>query len=131
MVDLVEFCVWIFSTVIETFSWLKYFYAFKIKKPVKFDFLDFSDQEKRKYYCQKEVVLNSRINGDIYHGVDNVVSLADEYYIGDDQPGKTLDHAVKMTRLNNEMQMDKLLDQDAIQAIHIEQLAAKVADFHK
>lgn len=106
-------------------------FAFKIKKPVKFNFLDFSDREKRKYYCRKEVVLNSRIDSDIYHGIEEVITLSDDYYIDNNQPGETIDHAVKMTRLNGEMQMNKLLEKDAIQSVQIEQLAEKVADFHK
>src|SRR3989304_2727458 len=36
-------------------------YVYKIKKPVNFGFLDFSTLDKRKYYCEKEVELNSLI----------------------------------------------------------------------
>ncbi|ENO12434.1 hypothetical protein MBGDC06_00092 [Thermoplasmatales archaeon SCGC AB-539-C06] len=33
-------------------------YAYKVKKPVNFGFLDFSTLEKRKYFCEKELKLN-------------------------------------------------------------------------
>ena len=37
-------------------------FVYKIKKAVNFGFLDFSTLEKRKYYCEKEVELNSRFS---------------------------------------------------------------------
>ena len=41
-------------------------FAYKIKKPVDFGFLDFSTLEKRCFYCQEEVRLNRRFAPDIY-----------------------------------------------------------------
>ena len=41
-------------------------YAYKIKKPVNFGFLDFTDLDKRKFYCEEEVRLNGRLAPDIY-----------------------------------------------------------------
>jgi uncharacterized protein len=43
-------------------------FVFKFKKPVDFDFLDFSTLEKRKFYCEQEVELNSRLCGSAYLG---------------------------------------------------------------
>ncbi|MEA3457642.1 MAG: AAA family ATPase, partial [Candidatus Thermoplasmatota archaeon] len=41
-------------------------YAYKIKKPVDFGFLDFSTLDKRKHFCEEEIRLNSRLCPDIY-----------------------------------------------------------------
>ena len=41
-------------------------YAYKVKKPVNFGFLDFSTLEKRKYFCEEEIRLNRRLCPDIY-----------------------------------------------------------------
>ena len=41
-------------------------FAYKIKKPVSFDFVDYSTLEQRKINCQKEVELNSRYCPAIY-----------------------------------------------------------------
>src|SRR5438876_12157364 len=41
-------------------------YAFKLKKPVKFDFLDFRTVIQRHWACQREVVLNRRLCPDLY-----------------------------------------------------------------
>ena len=69
-------------------------FVYKIKKPVNFGFLDFSTLEKRKYYCKKEVELNSRFSDDVYLGVSHVTFDGKNYSINGD--GKIVDYAVKM-----------------------------------
>ncbi len=44
-------------------------YVYKVKKPVDFGFVDFSTLEKRRYFCEREVVLNRRLCPYIYLGV--------------------------------------------------------------
>ena len=39
--------------------------AYKIKKPVRLGFLDYSDVDRRRFYCEKEVRLNRRLAPDI------------------------------------------------------------------
>jgi hypothetical protein len=41
-------------------------YVYKIKKPVKLDFLDFHDLVNRKFYCEEEVRLNRSWAPEIY-----------------------------------------------------------------
>jgi aminoglycoside phosphotransferase family enzyme/predicted kinase len=55
--------------------------AYKVKKPVITDFLDFSTPERREQVCAREVVLNSRLARDSYLGVahfDNLGQAAPE-----------------------------------------------------
>jgi aminoglycoside phosphotransferase family enzyme len=47
-------------------------FAYKIKKPVRFSFLDFSTPERRKTACEEELRLNRRLS-DIYLDVVPVV----------------------------------------------------------
>jgi len=44
-------------------------FAYKIKKPIQFDFVDYSTLEKRKQFCQREVELNRRFAPELYLGV--------------------------------------------------------------
>ena len=44
-------------------------YAYKVKKPMNFGFLDFSTLEKRKYFCEEELRLNRRLAPDLYLSV--------------------------------------------------------------
>src|SRR5512136_2472335 len=47
-------------------------FVYKVKKPVNFGFLDFSTLKKRHFYCEKEVLLNSRLAKGIYLGVETI-----------------------------------------------------------
>ena len=49
-------------------------FAYKIKKPVNFGFLDFSTLEKRKQFCEQELTLNRKLASEIYL---DVVSIND------------------------------------------------------
>ena len=44
-------------------------YVYKVKKPVNFGFLDFSSLEKRRHFCEREVLLNRRLSPRVYLGV--------------------------------------------------------------
>ncbi len=55
--------------LIEThISWVLLYdrFVYKIKKPIKYSFLDFSTLEKRKKYCLREIELNKRFTDIIY-----------------------------------------------------------------
>jgi aminoglycoside phosphotransferase family enzyme len=104
--------------------------AYKIKKPMQYSFLDFTTLEKRKYYCEREVELNSRLTDDIYLGVREVKELNGHYSIGD-EGGTIADYAVEMRKLPAELQMDSLLAANKVSAQDIINLAKKIAAFHK
>ncbi|NVO00333.1 MAG: AAA family ATPase [Geobacteraceae bacterium] len=103
-------------------------YAYKIKKPVNFGFLDFSTFEKREFYCHEEVRLNSRLTPELYLGVTEVREAGDgAAFFGD---GRVIDHAVKMVRLPGEQMADRLLARGELTAEAVKQIAARVARFH-
>ncbi|HSB46702.1 MAG TPA: phosphotransferase [Candidatus Bilamarchaeum sp.] len=114
------------SEVIEThISWvLLGEFVYKIKKPVKFSFLDFSTPEKRRFYCSEEVRLNSRLSPDVYLGVAGV---GENGFVA---PEGSEEHAVKMRRLSEARKMSSLLAHSALGPEHMAELAKIVADFH-
>ena len=87
-------------------------YAYKIKKPVNFGFLDFSTLEKRKYFCEEEVRLNKRLCSDIYVGVVPITQNEDNFELSG--KGKVVEYAVKMKEFPQEKIMTKLLEKDKI-----------------
>jgi len=101
-------------------------YAYKIKKPVNFGFLDFSTLEKRKFYCQKELELNRRLCPDIYIGV---LPVTDDGKINGS--GKAVEYALKMKQMPRDALMSKLLDENKINKGIIDRIAKIVADFHR
>ena len=44
-------------------------YVYKLKKPVNLGFLDYTTLEKRRFFCEQEVVLNRRLCPEVYLGV--------------------------------------------------------------
>jgi len=104
-------------------------FVYKIKKPVNFGFLDFSTLEKRKYYCKKEVELNSRFSDDVYLGVSHVTFDGKNYSINGD--GKIVDYAVKMRRLSDENLMKTKFKKGIVTTGDIQRIGSSIAAFHQ
>lgn len=121
------------GTVEEThISWviLTQKFAFKIKKPLKLSFLDFSSIELRKKQCERELLLNSRFS-DIYLSVSPICLVGREWIIGGDHRTAVVDYCVVMRKMAISKRLDNLLQKDAVKVKSIEALASEVAFFHK
>jgi uncharacterized protein len=104
-------------------------FVYKIKRPVKFSFLDFSTLEKRKHFCEEELKLNRRMEPEMY--LDVLPVTKDLKIAEDGQDADIIDYALKMKRMDNSMEMDKLLAGNKVTKAQIEKLAEKIARFHK
>jgi len=104
-------------------------FAYKIKKPVKFSFLDFSTLEKRKRFCEEEVRLNKRLSPEVYIEVVSVNEIDDILEFNGN--GEIVDYAVKMKRLDQKTRMDLLLGEKKVGLDHVKEIAHIVAEFHK
>lgn len=102
--------------------------VFKIKKPVKFSFLDFSTLERRKRFCDEEVRLNRRLSPDVYLGVEPITLAGGKPSLGG--KGKALDYAVRMKKLDRGRMMDRLVAEGKLAKADVEALADIVAEFH-
>lgn len=83
-------------------------FVYKLKKPVRFDFLDFSSLEKRERACREEVRLNRRMAPEAYLDVIRITRDAagrPEF----DGRGEVLDWVVKMRRLPADRMLDELI----------------------
>ena len=117
--------------VIEThISWviLTGEYAYKIKKPVKFGFLDFSTLENRKFFCEEELRLNTRLAPGIYLEVVTITGNQDKPVINGD--GNVFEYAVKMAQFAKDSLLSDLADKQKLEIQHVNQIATTVANFH-
>ncbi len=105
-------------------------FAWKIKKPVRFSFLDFSTLDKRRHYCMREVVLNNRLSRGVYLGVVPVRRSAQGPVIGG-ETGDILDYAVQMRTLDEDRRMDLMVRQGKVTDEQLRALAQVLADFHR
>jgi aminoglycoside phosphotransferase family enzyme/predicted kinase len=103
--------------------------VFKVKKPVSFGFLDFSDLDKRKFYCEEEVRLNARLCPDIYLGVVPITD--DGANIAIEGKGPVVEYAVKMKRLPEDSMMDGLLGQGSVTSDDVGRIAGVLAPFYR
>ncbi len=102
-------------------------YAFKIKRPVKLPFLDFSSLEKRKYFCERELELNARLAPRMYL---EVIAITENMVTGDKGDG-VIDYAVMMTKMDNRKEMGDLLHKDQVTGADVDKLADTIAQFHR
>lgn len=103
-------------------------FAYKIKKPVNFGFLDFSTLEKRKNYCEQEIMLNRRLTKNIYLKVVGLSSQDGKITITGQN---IIEYAVQMQQFDQSAQLDRMLENSELTAEHMHALAKLVAEFHQ
>lgn len=103
-------------------------YAYKVKKPVNFGFLDFTSIEKRKYYCEQEVTLNRRLAPTLYLGVIRITEEDNRIVL--DGRGRAIEYAVKMRQIPEEFLMNRLLEKKEVTSGMIEAISEKLVRFY-
>ena len=104
--------------------------VYKVKKAVRFAFLDFSTLARRRFFCEEEVRLNRRLAGDVYRGVVAIVRRGDGFALAPIEAPAAVDYAVHMRRLPAERALSALLERGAVTPALIEHLAVHLARFH-
>lgn len=104
-------------------------YAYKIKKPVDFGFLDFSTLQQRRDCCEQELRLNRRLAPEIYLGVVAITGSAIKPSLSG--KGEAIEYAVKMTQFPQSAQLDNMLTAGVLQAEYMDAIASMVAGFHQ
>ena len=119
--------------VVEThmsFVFLTARHAYKLKKPVHYEFLDFSTRALRKFYCEEELRLNRRLAQDVYL---DVVSLSrtpgGRLRVG--AKGNALEWLVQMRRLPQEHMLDERIRHGTLHERQIVALATRLARFYR
>jgi aminoglycoside phosphotransferase family enzyme/predicted kinase len=104
--------------------------AYKLKRAVRFDYLDFSTAGRRRTLCEAEVRLNRRTAPTLYRGVVAVTRHDDgSYALGGS--GSPVDWLVEMNRFPQEALFDRLASVGALGIELMSPLAAAIAGFHK
>jgi aminoglycoside phosphotransferase family enzyme/predicted kinase len=106
-------------------------YVYKVKKPVRFAFLDASCLRTRRELCESEIVLNRRLAPNIYLGVVPIVRTSGGYALGG--PGQmhaAEEFAVKMRRLDESRMLDVLVKNGTATPAMMRAVAERVAQFH-
>ncbi len=103
-------------------------YVYKLKKPVDFGFLDFTTLEKRRFFCEQEIILNRRLSPDIYLGVIKITY--DGKKLSLDGSDEIVEYAVKMRQIPEELLMNRLLKEGKVTPDMIEAVSKKLVRFY-
>ncbi len=103
-------------------------FAYKIKKPIKTDFLDYSTLELRHHYCEEEYRLDRRYAKNLYIGV--VPITIENGQVSFEGGGEPIDYAVKMHRFLDDALLSHRVDAGLLTTNEVQELAVTVASFH-
>lgn len=104
-------------------------FAYKIKRPVRLDFIDLTSAQHRASLCEQEIALNRRFAPDLYLQVSRITAESDG--AGMDGPGPTIEHAVKMLQFERRDELDSLLSADAVAPMELEGFGTRLAAIHE
>ncbi len=102
-------------------------YVYKLKKPVRLPFLDFSTLEQRRFFCEEELRLNRRLAPELYVDVVPIGGSANAPILGQ-KPA--IEYAVKLRQFADGSRLDEHLASTGIPAADIIRLAESIAKFH-
>jgi uncharacterized protein len=106
--------------------------VYKVKKRVRFPFLDYSTLARRRFYCQEEVRLNRRLAEGIYLGVVAIVRHDDGFALGGpDATGAVEDYAVEMRRFAEENLLERRVLEGRASQQDVERVADRLVAFHR
>ncbi len=108
-------------------------FVYKLKKPVKFSFLDFSTPEQREHFCREELRCNRAFAPALYLDVVPVILRADGSLAmggiqGEDDT--VLEWAVKMRQFDPATQLDLVLERGELSADMLAQFGRELAELH-
>ncbi len=105
-------------------------HAYKLKKPVRHEGLDFTTMEGRRLDCEAELRLNRRLALDVY--LDVVPLVADEAgRLALAGRGRVVDWLVKMRRLSEDAMLDRAIGTGRVDASHIHKIAQCLVEFYR
>ena len=103
-------------------------HAYKLKKPIRLPFLDFTTLAARRHFCEEELRLNRRLAPSLYLDMVEVRDSAAGPTFGGDGP--VLDIAVRMRRFPDGALWSEMLAAGSLAPHHIDAMARRLSDFH-
>lgn len=103
-------------------------YAYKLKKPVNFGFLDFSTLDKRQHFCNEELRLNQRGAPNLYLEVLPITQVENQFHLGG--TGQPVEYVLKMSQFPQDALLLTMFEQGKLNETHMEKLGRVVAQYH-
>ncbi|QEG40566.1 bifunctional aminoglycoside phosphotransferase/ATP-binding protein [Roseimaritima ulvae] len=103
-------------------------FAYKIKKSIQTNFLDYRRLADRRRFCHEELRLDRRFAPELY--LDVVPIYRDGRLIPPEDAAEPIEYAVKMRRFPGDALLSERIDAGRLSTAEVKQLAVAVADFH-
>ena len=104
--------------------------AYKLKKPLRLPFLDYSSLERRHELCREEVRLNRRLAPDVYRGVRALVPGPDGLVLRAEATPGAVEYVVEMRRYDESSTLARRLDAGAAGEVEVRAVGRRLAAFH-
>ena len=102
-------------------------YAFKVKKPVKLPFVDFSTLKLRKRFCDEELRVNRRFAPELYRRVVPIGGTPAAPRLG---RTPAFEYAVQMVEFPSDARLDRSLAANRVPRAAFGELGARLAELH-
>lgn len=109
-------------------------YVYKVKKAVRFPFINCATLERRRYLCNEEVRLNRRLAPTVYLGVLPIVRTPAGFALtesSDADAQEVVEYAVHMRRMPQERMLDRMVERHEALPRDLRTIAQRIADFHR
>jgi uncharacterized protein len=103
--------------------------VFKLKKPVRLPYLDFSTIERREAACREELRLNRRLAPDVYLGLLPLTRTTGGLTM--DGSGRVVDWLVVMRRLDEHLTLEEKIRSDKVDMLELDRLADLLGRFYR
>ncbi len=103
--------------------------AYKVKRAVRFPFMDFSTLEKRRVACEAEIAINKPNAPDVYLGVVPVVRTPRGLALGG--AGEIVEWSVHMRRFDEDATLDRLAERDGLSTEVLVRLVEAIRRSHE
>ena len=103
--------------------------VYKLKKPVRFPYLDYSTLVRREAACRDELRLNRKLAPDVYLDVLPLVDTGAGFSIGG--AGTPVDWLVLMRRLDERDMLEQMIADRRVQVAQLNKLVATLAQFYR
>ena len=113
-------------------------HAWKLKRAVRYDYLDYSTAARRRHYLLEELRLNRRTAPEIYRAVRAIRETTDGGLVVEDAGegavgnarGRAVDYVLEMRRFDPATQFDRMAERGALDLPLMLSLADAMADLH-
>lgn len=105
--------------------------VFKLKKPVRYPFLDFSTLARRRHFAEEELRLNRRLAARVYLGLHALTASTAPAGLALDGAGPPVEWLVEMRRLPDALFLDHRIESGTASPADIARVAEVLAGFYQ